>query len=132
MGQSRGGVRFDADPIPADGHGEQGARLVLGENVEGHGDGAVTGDQSGQPVPGGDQGETATAAGQQRPNLLRAVRVVQEHEQTPAGEQTAVEAAGLVDLRRDLLGRHPERTEKAARASNGVTGGPSDQPRRLT
>jgi len=70
------------------------------------------GDQPAQTVPAGDHHQAAGAAGQQRPHLLHAARVVQHHEQAPVGQQRAVQPGGLLQLRGDLLGRHAQRVEE--------------------
>jgi hypothetical protein len=107
-GQVRGGLGLGPDPIATHGSRQQRLGFRLSEDVEADAVGTVPGGQAGQPVPAGHQYGTPGVSRQQRPYLLRAVRVVQDHQQPLAGQEAAVEVRRLVGVHRDLLGRDAE------------------------
>ena len=106
-------LKLACDPFLAETPGEQGACVRLAEHVEGYRMRALRGNQAGQPVTAGDQGQAPWATWQQWPHLIRVARVVQHDEHPPAGQQAAVQAGLGLRARRDPLRRYSEGAEKA-------------------
>jgi hypothetical protein len=89
-GERAGGPGFRRDPVRTQDHGQQGLRFPGGKHVEDEGMGVVEGGEPEQVGPAGDQHGAGRAAGQQRPDLLGARGVVQDHERPAAREQGAI------------------------------------------
>ena len=66
----------------------------------------------GEPAPAGDYHRGRPAAGKQRRYLALARRVVQHHQDLPAGEQVAVHLRALVEALGYLRARHAERPQE--------------------
>jgi hypothetical protein len=67
----------------------------------------VGGNQPGQAVTAGDHDQAAGAAGQQRPDLVGAGRVVEQQQQPPAGRHRPVQAGRLLQVGRDQVHAQP-------------------------
>ena len=78
--------------------------------------------QAGEPVPAGDQHQTPGAARQQRPHLLGAVRVVEQHQHAPIGQQRAVQGGGLVLGHRHPFSRDAQRPQKPCQGFDRAQG----------
>ncbi|UWE11020.1 hypothetical protein [Actinacidiphila bryophytorum] len=104
--------------------GEQPRGLLARQHVEGHGAGAVRGDQAGEPAAAGDQHPAGRAARQQRRDL-RGVAGVVQHEQHPPARGEAAEERGRGLLPgRDRRGLHPQGIEEAVQHRRRL-GGPA-------
>ncbi len=69
--------------------------------------------QRGQPPPAGDQHQAAAGAGQQRPDLLAAGRVIQDQQQLPSGQPVAPQPGPRLQVGRDLPGRDADGQQQA-------------------
>src|SRR5207302_1900261 len=79
-------------PAAAEAAGQQLTGPGLGEQVQVQRVRAFGGDQAGEVVAAGDDGQAPGRAGQQRPYLLGVSRVVQHYQDALASEQAAVES----------------------------------------
>lgn len=111
-GQLRGGRRFGRDPRRPDAGGEQLARLGRRQYVQGQPLRAVPRGQAGEAVPAGHHGQAAGRPGQQRPDLVGGVRVVEQDQYSPAGQAGAVEGGRLAGIGRNQLPRYAQRTQE--------------------
>lgn len=93
---------------------EQLTRLTFGQHVQRQRVGPVGGDQAGEPVSAGDQGEAARCFGEQRPDLDGVVGIVEQDQHPPAGELAAVQVDLCLRIGRDARWRHTERIEQPA------------------
>ncbi|HXM55137.1 MAG TPA: hypothetical protein VOB72_07080 [Candidatus Dormibacteraeota bacterium] len=106
-----GGVRLGGHALAAHHVAEQRQRLDLGQDVQVE---RVRAGQHGQRLPARDQHAARRAAGQERPHLLGAVRVVQQHEQAAVGGQRAEAGRRLLDGGRDRARFQAQRAQHAA------------------
>ena len=119
-GQLRGGRRVTGRAFLPERLDQQVVRLRGAQHVEREQPGTVAGDQTGQPIPGSDQHQAARTARQQRTDLLRARRVVEQHQHPPVGEHTAVPRRGRLDVDRYLGVRHPQRGQELGQRVDGT------------
>lgn len=112
-----GGARFGVDACGAQASDEEVARLRGVEGTQRQRVGAVRGDQPGQGVAAGDDGEAAGRAGQQRPYMVAVAGVVQDDEDPPPGQHTAVEGGLGVHAVRYPVGGTPRASRKPRTAS---------------
>ena len=117
-------VRFAAGPAGAHPAGHQLARPLPGEQVQVQRVRTMPGDQAGEVVSAGHDGQAAGRAGQQRAYLPGVARVVEDHEHPPAGQQAAVQRHLVIQADRDPLRRHGERLKEAAQRLTRIEGGP--------
>ena len=107
-----GRLRFAGHPVGPDPPREQVARLLLRQRVQAQRLGALCGDQGGELVPAGDDGQAAGRTGQQRADLLGVPGVVQHDQHPPRRQHAAVERGPGVEVGRDPGGGHPERAQE--------------------
>ena len=117
--------RLAGHPARPQALGEQVTGVGGGQQIEGQREGAVGGDQPGQPVAAGHHGQAAGRAGQQRADLLDVPRVVQ-HDQDPLARQQAAVERGLGGQGGRDPGRgHPERLQEPTGRLARLQGGPA-------
>ena len=116
------------DPAGAQPGGQQRPAAGLVEQVEGEHLGTGVGVQAGQPGPAGHHGAARRGAGQQRPHLVLAVRVLQHDQQPPIGRQAAEEPAEVLLGGRQPVRRDTERDQEAPQHRGGLARRPARVP----
>ena len=106
-----------AYPGPGRQPGEQGRRLSRGQGIQGD-HGRVV--QRGQPPAAGDQYQAARGAGQQRPDLLMAGRVIEQQQDLLTRHQVAPACRPGLQSRRDLRRGEPGGQQQAGQRIGGV------------
>ena len=107
-----GRLRLAGHPVGPDPPREQVVRLLLRQRVQAQRLGALGGDQGGELVPAGDDGQAAGRTGQQRADLLGVPGVVQHDQHPPRRQHAAVQRGPGVEVGRDPGGGHPERAQE--------------------
>ncbi len=103
--------RLGLRALGAEPAGDKLGRLPRVEHVKRHRAGTLH-DEPGQLRPAGHQHHAAGTAGQQRPHLVRVVRVVEEQQHPLAVEQRAQQRALRLKGGRHVRGGNPERVEE--------------------
>ncbi|WP_328809355.1 hypothetical protein [Saccharothrix sp. 6-C] len=106
------GVGFGGDAPGTQASGQQGTRLVTGQDVQGQVAGTVAVDQRREPGAAGDQHRAGGAARQQRDHLVGGGRVVQHDQHPPIRDQAAVPRDLRVRVGRDASGLDAEGVEE--------------------
>ena len=99
-----------AQPGPARQPDQQRGRLAGRQRVQADRGGVL---QRGQVAAAGDQHQAAAGAGQQRPDLLAAGRVIQHQQQLPLGQPVPPQRHPRLQARRDLRGGNPGGQQQA-------------------
>ncbi|WP_064273282.1 hypothetical protein [Streptomyces sp. RTd22] len=121
----RHGPGLGGRPLLADPPHQRRAGVLDGRQAQEHRHGPVRGDQTGQLAAAGDEGQTAGAAGQQRTDLVMVPGVVQQDEDTPVGEQTAVQRGLRVQPGGQMLRGHAQGVQHPGDGLRGLSGRPA-------
>ena len=106
-GSGRVGAGPGPDEVPQQAHG-----IVQRQEMDLEAGRPVPGDQAGQRVTAGDDGNARSRAREQRPDLLGRAGVVQHDQHPPAGQLATVPSRALVWAGRDIRAGRAERAQE--------------------
>ena len=124
LDQPRDRRRVGVDAVGAQGGGQQGVGLGVGEHVQLDRARTMAGDQTVQAVAAGDQDGAAAAAGQQRDDLVGRCGVVQHDQHLPVRDQTPVQLRAPVGVGGLRSRSTPSASRKPPSTSAGRAGCP--------